>query len=42
MLVEYLGFFIYAFTSIFVIVDPISGVVTFISLTNGMTCEEKN
>ena len=42
MLVEYLGFFIYVFTSIFVIVDPISGVVTFISLTNGMTCEEKN
>jgi membrane protein, MarC family len=25
-----------------VIVDPISGVVTFISLTSGMTCEEKN
>jgi multiple antibiotic resistance protein len=42
VLVEYLGFFIYVFTSIFVIVDPISGVVTFISLTDGMTCEEKN
>ncbi|MFZ2499295.1 MAG: MarC family protein [Methanosarcina sp.] len=42
MIVENLGFFIYAFTSIFVIVDPVSGVVTFISLTSGMTCEEKN
>jgi len=42
VIVENLAFFIYAFTSIFVIVDPVSGVVTFISLTSGMTCEEKN
>ena len=42
MIFEILGFFIYAFTSIFVIVDPVSGAVSFISLTSGMTCEEKN
>lgn len=42
MIAESLGFFIYVFTSIFVIVDPVSGVVSFISLTSGMTCEEKN
>ena len=30
-------FFIYTFTSIFVIVNPISGLLTFISLTRGMT-----
>lgn len=42
MIIENLEFFIFAFTSIFVIVDPISGAVTFISLTNEMTNEEKN
>jgi len=42
MIAENLGFFIYAFTSIFVVVSPISGVVTFISLTSKMTREEKN
>lgn len=42
VIAESLGFFIFVFTSIFVIVDPVSGVVSFISLTNGMTCEEKN
>ena len=42
MIAEYLGFFIYIFTAIFVVVSPISGVVTFISLTSKMTHEEKN
>jgi multiple antibiotic resistance protein len=42
MILKSLEFFIYAFTSIFVIVDPISGVVTFISMTSKMTHEEKN
>ncbi|KKG13042.1 MarC family protein [Methanosarcina sp. 2.H.A.1B.4] len=37
-----LGFFIYVFSSIFVVVSPISGVVTFISLTSKMTRKEKN
>ena len=37
-----LGFFIYVFSSIFVIVSPIGGVVTFISLTSQMTLKEKN
>lgn len=36
------SFFIYAFLSIFVIVSPLSGVVTFISLTSNMTLHEKN
>jgi multiple antibiotic resistance protein len=42
MVNENLGFFIYVFSSIFVIVSPISGVVTFISLTSKMTRAEKN
>ncbi len=42
MIIESLAFLIYAFTSIFVIVDPVSGAISFISLTSGMTCEEKN
>jgi multiple antibiotic resistance protein len=42
MIAENAGFFIYAFTTIFVVVSPISGVVTFISLTSKMTREEKN
>jgi multiple antibiotic resistance protein len=37
-----LAFLTYSFISIFVIVNPISGVVTFISLTSHMTFEEKN
>ncbi|MDD4498441.1 MAG: MarC family protein, partial [Methanosarcinaceae archaeon] len=36
------GFFIYAFISIFVVVSPLSAVVSFISLTNKMTFEDKN
>ncbi|MCC4771911.1 NAAT family transporter [Methanosarcina sp. DH2] len=42
MVNENLGFFIYVFSSIFVVVSPISGVVTFISLTSKMTRKEKN
>lgn len=42
MIAENIGFFIYAFTTIFVVVSPISGVVTFISLTSKMTREDKN
>jgi multiple antibiotic resistance protein len=42
MIAESLGFLIYTFTTIFVVVSPISGVVTFISLTSKMTHEEKN
>jgi multiple antibiotic resistance protein len=42
MITENIGFFIYTFTSIFVVVSPISGVVTFISLTSKMTHNEKN
>ncbi|WP_370573150.1 MarC family protein [Methanomethylovorans sp.] len=37
-----LAFLTYTFISIFVIVNPISGVVTFISLTSRLTFEEKN
>ncbi|AKB18463.1 MULTISPECIES: MarC family protein [unclassified Methanosarcina] len=37
-----IGFFIYVFSSIFVVISPISGVVTFISLTSKMTFKEKN
>ncbi len=42
MITNNIGFFIYTFTSIFVVVSPISGVVTFISLTSKMTHDEKN
>ncbi|HDJ38772.1 MAG TPA: NAAT family transporter [Methanosarcinales archaeon] len=35
-------FFIYAFTSIFVIVNPVAGLITFISLTSGMNAFERN
>ena len=42
MITENIGFFIYTFISIFVVVNPISGVVTFISLTSKMTHDEKN
>jgi len=40
---ESVSFFIYAFTSIFVIVNPVSGVLTFISLTGKMSeAQRKN
>ncbi len=42
IMTENIGFFIYTFTSVFVVVSPISGVVTFISLTSKMTHDEKN
>jgi multiple antibiotic resistance protein len=42
MIAESLAFLIYTFTTIFVVVSPISGVVTFISLTSKMTHDEKN
>lgn len=42
MITNNIGFFIYTFTSIFVVVSPISGVVTFISLTSEMTHDLKN
>jgi len=35
------AFFIYAFTSIFIIVNPVSGILTFISLTAGMNEKER-
>lgn len=37
-----IAFLLFAFVSLFVIVNPISGVLTFISLTSQMTFEEKN
>ncbi|MDW7732746.1 MAG: MarC family protein [Methanolobus sp.] len=37
-----LVFFLTAFASLFVIVSPLGGVVTFVSLTNNLTFEEKN
>ncbi|MDD5473589.1 MAG: MarC family protein [Candidatus Methanoperedens sp.] len=36
-----LTFFIYAFTSIFAIVNPVSGVMTFISMTSNMSNADK-
>ena len=42
MIAENIGFLIYVFTTVFVVVSPISGVVTFISLTSKMTSQEKN
>ena len=42
MITENLGFLIHVFTIIFVVVNPISGVVTFISLTSKVMDEEKN
>ena len=39
---EAITFFIYAFASIFVIVNPVAGLITFISLTSGMTVGERN
>ncbi|MCL7413617.1 MAG: MarC family protein [ANME-2 cluster archaeon] len=39
---DVLAVFIFSFVSLFVIVNPISGVLTFISLTAQMSFEEKN
>lgn len=38
---DYLAFFLYAFTSIFVIVNPIEATMVFLSLTSGLNAEEK-
>jgi len=38
---ESIAFFIYAFASIFVIVNPVGGLITFISLTAGMSVAER-
>ncbi|HIE31663.1 MAG TPA: NAAT family transporter [Methanosarcinales archaeon] len=38
---EQITFFIYAFASIFVIVNPVGGLITFISLTTGMNAAER-
>jgi len=38
---EIAAFSIYAFTSIFVIVNPVGGILTFISLTDGMSADER-
>lgn len=38
---EPISFLIYAFTSIFTIVNPIGGMITFISLTEGMGASER-
>lgn len=38
---DYLAYFLYAFTSIFVIVNPIEATMVFISLTAGLKTEEK-
>lgn len=37
-----IAFFIYAFTAIFVIVNPLSGLFTFMSMTSGYTKKSKN
>lgn len=39
---DFLGYFIYVFITLFAIVSPLSGVITFITLTNGLTLEAKN
>ncbi|MCM1987797.1 MarC family protein [Methanococcoides seepicolus] len=36
------GYFIYSFITLFVIVSPITAVITFITLTNNLTLDEKN
>jgi multiple antibiotic resistance protein len=38
---EPLAFFVYAFTSIFIIVNPVGGLITFIALTAGMSSAEQ-
>ncbi|WP_440951924.1 MarC family protein [Methanococcoides sp. FTZ1] len=39
---DLLGYFIYVFITLFAIVSPLSGVITFLTLTNGLTLDEKN
>lgn len=39
---DLVGYFIASFVTIFVIVSPITGVITFITLTNGLTLNEMN
>lgn len=41
LLKESFAFFVYAFTSIFIIVNPVGGILTFISLTKGMSEDER-
>jgi multiple antibiotic resistance protein len=38
---DYLGYFVYAFVSIFVIVNPIEATMVFVTLTMGMSVREK-
>ncbi|WP_370572237.1 MarC family protein [Methanomethylovorans sp.] len=38
---DLITFFIYSFVSIFVIVSPLDGVVTFVSMTSGMTDKQR-
>jgi multiple antibiotic resistance protein len=37
-----IAFLVYSFSTLFAIVSPVSGVVTFVSLTSEMTLDEKN
>lgn len=37
-----IAFLIYSFSTLFAIVSPVGGVITFVSLTSDMTLEEKN
>ena len=39
---DVIAIFLFSFVSLFVVVNPISGVLTFISLTAQMSFEEKN
>ncbi|MGM0770761.1 MAG: MarC family protein [Halobacteriota archaeon] len=39
---DFLGYFIYVFITLFAIVSPLSAVITFITLTNGLTLDAKN
>ncbi|KGK99670.1 MarC family transcriptional regulator [Methanococcoides methylutens] len=39
---DLIGYFIYSFVTLFIIVSPITGVITFITLTNGLTLNAKN
>ncbi|NOQ47918.1 MAG: NAAT family transporter [Methanococcoides sp.] len=39
---DLVGYFIYSFITLFVIVSPITAVITFITLTNNLTLGEKN
>ncbi|WP_135611826.1 MarC family protein [Methanococcoides sp. AM1] len=39
---DLIGYFIYSFMTLFIIVSPITGVITFITLTNGLSLDAKN